>query len=204
MSPARKPRNEEKNVTNEDTPQEIPVDAGSVPSENYGVTNVEQAEIEGALARKTQDGKGSDDVPASDFDSYATEGVEKGEDDDQLHTQRIAEEVLAGRWGPDEEIVRQKLVEQDYIPGIIFLEVNRRLSAGAPSALERPNPRRVATQVIAGEWGPNENVIKQRLNGAGHNLREIEIEMRKQLGQTDSNGNAKHALEQDTEKEPEA
>ena len=40
----------------------------------------ELEDIEALLSRETADGKGEDDVPPADFESYATEGVEKETD----------------------------------------------------------------------------------------------------------------------------
>jgi|SRR5215211_105870 len=39
-----------------------------------------KADVKRALARQTDDGKGDDDPGDSDFESFATEGVEKEED----------------------------------------------------------------------------------------------------------------------------
>lgn len=41
---------------------------------------VELEDIEALLNRETADGKGDDEVPPADFESYATEGVEKETD----------------------------------------------------------------------------------------------------------------------------
>jgi hypothetical protein len=209
LSAARKSRNEEKTVTeetNESTVTPVPKDAAPVEAKpRHGIENIDELkdmpdvqvdetvdpeqEVTDALKRKTQDGKGPDSVPPSDFESYATEGVDKPEHDD--HVREVASEVLAGKWGATEEEVRKNLRDQDYNPGTIFTEVNRRLSAGAPSTLPKPDPDRVALQVLAGEWGMNEKLIKQRLHGAGHLVREVEQHMKNRIEKSDDNGNAK-------------
>lgn len=199
MPPARKNLSKEKPVTNDEqtTKQKAAEDdkATDASPTQYGITNVEKltdskpptptpptkediekVDIEAALARKTQDGPG-EEKPASDDASPSPSG-----DSDSEHIQQVASEVLRGDWGTDERTVRRNLAEHDYVPGIVFIEVNRRLSAGAPSVLPVPDVKRVASQVIAGEWGSDKRVIKQRLEGANHLFRDVEAEMKRQLG----------------------
>jgi hypothetical protein len=43
------------------------------------VPNFDETDVENALERQTDDGKGDDDPDEGDFDSYATDGVEQGD-----------------------------------------------------------------------------------------------------------------------------
>lgn len=91
----------------------------------------EEAEVAAALARKTQDGKGSGEVPESDFHSFATEGVEKK---DLLSIKEVTSQVLSGRWGPSVTVATQRLEEAGYDVDQVAEEFARRKAAGAPSA----------------------------------------------------------------------
>lgn len=188
-------------TTTQDTETAAPVEVSPEnPSQDYGITNVEelkageqnqknpddqssevdeQDEIDAVLARTTHDGKGEDPVPPADFASFATKGVENVSDEE---LNEIATRILAGRLGSDEQTVRQELSNGDYNPSTIFAEVNRRISEGAPSALPKPSTRDVARQVILGEWGGEDREIKRRLEGAGHVVKNVYDEVKKQLG----------------------
>lgn len=156
-------------------PEPTPADPAVAPDETV---NTEQADLAAARERETQDGKGTDPVPPSDFKSFATEGVEVDE-----NFRNIASEVLAGRFGVNELEVRQAINEStDYTPTEVFTEANRRLGSGAPSALPKPSIRDIASAVIRGEWGSDDRTIKQRLEGAGHTVKTVYAEVKKQLG----------------------
>lgn len=43
----------------------------------------ELEDIEALLSRETADGKGDDEVPPADFESFATEGVEQTDDTEE-------------------------------------------------------------------------------------------------------------------------
>lgn len=66
-------------TSNESTPladeTQQKADDGEIPfdAKSYKV------DVERALERKTDDGKGDEEVPESDFDSYATDEVEKAD-----------------------------------------------------------------------------------------------------------------------------
>lgn len=164
-----------------------PTPAPEVPEPSKPVANApvipEQAppahddtDVEAALQRSTQDGKGEDDVPPPDFDSFATSGVEKGED---KSVEVLANEVLQGRWG-DGRIVRQRLKDAGHDASAVQTEVNSRLASGAPSAYS-VDIREVAAQVIRGEWGADARVEKN-LERAGYNVKDVTREVDKQLG----------------------
>lgn len=130
----------------------------------------EDAEIQAALARKTQDGKGDDPVPPADFQSFATEGVEKG----SLTLAEISQQVLDSKWGWD---WRPMVEAAGYDASEIQTEVNRRIATGAPSGLPKLGEETVAKQVLAGEWGDTEVQVRTRLDGAGHIYRNIALEV---------------------------
>lgn len=89
-------------------------------------------DVSAALERKTQDGKGDEEVPESDFHSFATEGVEKEESNLQS-VEDVASEVLAGRWG-NPKVRGEVLKAAGYDVEAVEAEVARRIQAGAPSA----------------------------------------------------------------------
>lgn len=92
----------------------------------------DETDVAAALARKTQDGKGTDPVPPSDFQSFETAGVEKT--DELLSIEDVTSEVLAGRWGPTDKISGERLSEAGYDVPAVWREFKRRKDAGAPSA----------------------------------------------------------------------
>lgn len=154
-------------VPTEETPEQ-PAEAASETAEE--VVTHDESDVPEILSRDTQDGKGADDVPEPDFESYATEGVEKTKT-----VQEVASEVLAGVWGKYGER-RARLGEAGYDPTEVEIEVNRRRSAGAPYAYS-PSPTELAAQVNRGEWG-SEREQRIRLEGAGyvHRLVLLEVE----------------------------
>lgn len=173
-----------------------PVESTETPPQEpapmpYGITNVEAltadpsasptehdaTDVEAALQRETQDGKGPDPVPESDFDSFATDGVEQ---DDLLPEEEVATQVLAGKWGAD-EVKRRRLAAAGYDPSSIARIVNRRLASGAANAFPT-DLRADATAVIRGEWGSGEDEIKRNLDHAGKNPKLVWEERNKQLG----------------------
>lgn len=91
----------------------------------------ESKSVAEALARKTADGKGADPVPEADFQSFATEGVEKNE---LLSVQDVTKEVLAGRWGVSFAVAQDKLEAAGYDTEAVWAEYQRRKAGGAPTA----------------------------------------------------------------------
>jgi hypothetical protein len=157
----------------ETPPQEpAPTDAGTLPPPE----NHDDTDVEAALLRKTQDGKGPDPVPESDFDSFATEGVEE----EHLSDQDVAEQVLVGKWGAGEE-KRERLRARGYDPSAIARLVNFRLASGAPTVFPT-SLRDDAAAVIRGEWGSDEAEIKRNLDHAGKNPQHVWEERNRQLG----------------------
>jgi hypothetical protein len=162
-------------------PQEpAPTDGGTTtpetPQEPTSTENHDDTDVEAALQRKTQDGKGSDPVPESDFDSFATEGVEE----EHLSDQDVAEQVLVGKWGAGEE-KRERLRARGYDPSAIARLVNLRLASGAPTVFPT-SLRDDAAAVIRGEWGSDEAEIKRNLDHAGKNPQHVWEERNRQLG----------------------
>lgn len=92
----------------------------------------DDTDVAAALARKTQDGKGADPVPESDFQSFETAGVEK--DQELLSIEDVTSEVLAGRWGPTEKIASERLGAAGYDVAAVAEEFVYRKGRGAPSA----------------------------------------------------------------------
>lgn len=141
----------------EDTSEQSVEVASDAPAE---VVTHDEEDVQAALARDTQDGKGDESVPESDFESYATEGVEKTKP-----VKDVASEILQGKWGTYAER-RKRLQDSGYDPVQVESEVNLRLSSGAPYAY-RSSITEVAAQVIRGEWG-SDREQRLRLEGAGH------------------------------------
>lgn len=162
----------------------------------YGVTNVEaltnapastdptahdKTDVESALQRTTQDGPGEGEAPPSDFDSFATSGVEVDDETDTgFSDEDIADQVLRGKWGAGDE-KREKLQAHGYDPIAIAKIVNRRLTGGAPNVFPT-SVRDDAIAVIRGEWGDEETEIKGNLARAGKNVDEVWAERTRQLG----------------------
>jgi hypothetical protein len=158
----------------------VPADSHLNVEKNFNFHEVEphdEEDVAAALQRETQDGKGDDEVPESDFDSFATDGVQKGE----LSDDEIAVQVLRGDWGSGEEM-RKNLTSKGYNPTAVQTIVNHRIASGAPSAYKLTD-REIATSVIRGEWGPSPEEASRRLEAAyGPRRKAIEIEVTKQLG----------------------
>lgn len=131
------------------------------------------------LARDTFDGKGDDEVPPADFESFATEGVE--DDGSALRFRETVESVLAGEFGDFQER-RLALKDAGHDVSKIMLEVNRRLASGSPSAHAKADVKTAASQVIWGEWGTDEAEINRNLTAVGYVVHEVEAEALKQLG----------------------
>lgn len=103
-----------------------------VQSDNPDVPpNHDDTDVAAALARETQDGKGDDPVPPADFDSFATQGVEKKK---LLSVEDVADQVLRGHWGSSQAIASQRLSDAGYDVDAVTREYARRKSGGAPSA----------------------------------------------------------------------
>lgn len=164
---------DEKQVEPTPTPSEVENNAPR-PPENPNAHD--HTDVEAALQRQTQDGKGDEEVPESDFQSFATEGVERGEKTDE----EIALEVVRGKWGTGDE-KREKLKEAGYDPTAIARLVNRHLTEGAPTVFPT-TVRDDAVAVIRGEWGDEESEIKGNLSRANKNADEIWAERTRQLG----------------------
>lgn len=103
----------------------------SVPTQQTP-DNHDETDVAAARQRTTQDGKGPDPVPETDFDSFATAGVEKS--NDRLSVQDVASEVLGGRWGANFAVAQQNLANAGYDVDDVWEEVQRRKAGGAPSA----------------------------------------------------------------------
>jgi hypothetical protein len=91
----------------------------------------DQAEVDAALSRKTQDGKGSEEVPESDFESFATENVENT----GPSAKDLAQEVLEGRWGYNRRAALRNLREQGHNSDDVDEQLQLLLDSGAPSTL---------------------------------------------------------------------
>jgi len=92
----------------------------------------DETDVAAALARKTQDGKGADPLPESDFDSFATTGVE--DDKTLLSVEDVTREVLGGRWGPTAAQAFTRLEEAGYDVDAVWAHFQKRKAGGAPSA----------------------------------------------------------------------
>jgi len=123
----------------------------------------EQEQIEQALNRKTDDGPGEDPVPPSNFESFATPGVEKTH---QKPLVTVVDEVLTGKWG-DFSVRRQRLTDAGYNATEVLQLVNMRVAGGAPTAYF-PSNDDLKEQVARGEWGASENMIAKNLKKAGY------------------------------------
>lgn len=113
-----------KQTPNNPKPENTP----SVPTQ---ASPADESEVAAALRRTTFDGKGTDPLPESDFDSFATKGVEK---DDLLSVQEVTGEMLAGRWGSTAASAMEKLGTAGYDTDAVWAEFQRRKAGGAPSA----------------------------------------------------------------------
>jgi len=103
----------------------------NTPEKPASEADSEQAQVEAALARTTQDGKGSGPVPPADFESFATEGVEKKP---LLSVEEVTHEVLAGRWGATAAGSMKNLKDAGYDTDAVWAEFERRKAGGAPTA----------------------------------------------------------------------
>lgn len=121
----------------------------------------DDTDVEAALARRTQDGKGEASVPPSDFESFATEGVHA----EDKSVDEVANEVLRGSWG-DYNVVRGRLSDAGHDSSAVLAKVNQRLSNGAPSAY-RASTLQVVAGIGLGEWGDLKG-LESRLLGAGY------------------------------------
>lgn len=92
----------------------------------------DDTDVQAALKRTTADGPGEDPAPESDFESFATQGVEK--EAELLPIPEVASQVLAGHWGPSAEVANERLKDAGYDVDLVNVEVRRRKNRGAPSA----------------------------------------------------------------------
>lgn len=155
----------------EDTSEQSVEVASDAPAE---VVTHDEEDVQAALARDTQDGKGDEPVPESDFESYATEGVERTKS-----IQELAQEVLEGKHGRYGER-HTRFEEMGFGASEVEIEVNRRRSTGAPYPYS-PSLTELAVQVTRGEWG-NEQEQRLRLEGAGYLHRYVMDEVNRLRG----------------------
>ena len=130
----------------------------------------ETEQIEQALDRKTDDGPGNDPMPPSDFESYATVGVEK----ERRPLVSVVQEVLDGAWG-DYTVRRQRLTDAGYDPTEVQTLVNLRLVGGAPNS-HPASAEEILAQVERGEWGPSDEKVQKNLDRAGYTVSLIKFE----------------------------
>lgn len=124
---------------NEKTAETKPVE-GTQPQETTptqaAVPNHDATDVNAALQRTTQDGKGEGDVPESDFKSFATENVEQEPEVNRQAVKKAVSEVLSGNWGHNKDEALAAVEEKLGLPkSALNDEINRRLQGGAPSAL---------------------------------------------------------------------
>jgi hypothetical protein len=107
----------------------------------------------------------------SEQDPKAPEGTEPVQeqsasepDTTQSDVSQLADEVLGGRWG-EHHVARKGLADAGHDATAVLSAVNRRISAGAPSAY-KPTAVGLVEQVRNGEWGPDKG-LDQRLTAAG-------------------------------------
>lgn len=139
MTDPNKPASDEKN-TSPDTPTPAPEKKAVSPIPAKHATaevdkETEAGDVKALLARHTFDGKGDNAVPPASFNSFATAGVEKVSALKDPET--VAQEVLHGNWGPNAEVVVERLTAAGYegeVLDAIEREFNQRKSSGAPSA----------------------------------------------------------------------
>jgi hypothetical protein len=93
--------------------------------------NHDETDVAAALSRKTQDGKGVEPVPPSNFESFATEGVEKS---NLLSVEEVTRQVLGGRWGATAAQAMSRLGEAGYDVDAVWAQFQKRKAGGAPSA----------------------------------------------------------------------
>lgn len=147
--------------------EEAEVVEQDVSDESQPDLDDEEAQIAAALKRKTHDGKGEDPVPPENFESFATEGVEKKTKSLQVLTQ----EVLDGKWG-DHAVRRQRLEDAGHNPTEIQKLVNMRLAGGAPSS-HRATIGELRDQIERLEWGASDKEVSNNLARAGYSLVDI-------------------------------
>lgn len=89
----------------------------------------------------------------------------------------IANEVLAGRWGPNGDDRKNRLEDEGYDYDAVQLAVNRRIGSGAPAAY-RSSITEVAKQVADGHYG---EMPEQRrlIEGAGWNFAAVQAEVKR-------------------------
>lgn len=165
------PRSRNKSQTEPDTTPET-----VEPSHDETVTETtaesveshhDETDVTSALKRDTQDGKGEGEVPPSDFDSFATEGVQSEDKD----LGDLVSEILRGDWG-DYGTLRDRLREAGYDDSEAITAVNLRLTRGAPAAY-RASKEEIINQIERGEWGDTNKALESRLLGAGYRASEV-------------------------------
>jgi hypothetical protein len=131
----------------------------------------DETDVQAAIDSETQDGKGSEPVPPSDFESFATAGVHA----EDKAIEELASEVLRGHWG-DYSVSRSRLNDAGHDSSVVLAAVNRRMAGGAPAAY-RPTSIELLNQVRMGEWGTDRG-LRERLNGAGFSAAVVEDVLR--------------------------
>lgn len=132
----------------------------------------DDTDVQAAIDSTTDDGKGDEPVPPSNFESFATEGVHAS----TKLAGELASEVLDGKWG-DFSVSRGRLNDAGLDATAVFVKVNERLTRGAPSAY-RATVDQVVDQVDRGEWG-SERTLESRLLGAGYKAVDVADILRK-------------------------
>jgi hypothetical protein len=122
----------------------------------------DETDVPAAISRDTEDGKGDEPVPPSDFESFATPGVHA----EEKTINELAEAVLKGEWG-DYTVLRGRLSDAGHDDSAIIARVNQRMMRGAPAAY-RASQAEVLNQIDRGEWGDNTMALESRLLGAGY------------------------------------
>lgn len=106
------------------------------------------------------------ETDTTEQDPKAPEGTEPVQEQSapESDVSQLADEVLGGRWG-DHHVARKGLADAGHDATAVLSAVNRRISAGAPSAY-KPTAVGLVEQVRNGEWGPDKG-LDLRLTAAG-------------------------------------
>lgn len=113
------------------TPVEAPTPAVPTQAPSPVPGEHDETDVEAALQRQTQDGKGDGEVPEPDFKGFATAGVEQTA---LLSVEEVTSQVLAGHWGSTAKTAANRLEAVGYDVEAVAIEFERRKKAGAPSA----------------------------------------------------------------------
>lgn len=134
MSPAKNTSNKPEKDTAPSKPIEpapqVPANSDLSAQVSATPKNHDDTDVEAALARETHDGKGKEEVPESDFDSFATEGVEN-----KPSATDLAREVLEGHWGYNRRRAMHNLTANGHDASAVDEELQKLIDSGAPSTL---------------------------------------------------------------------